>query len=169
MRNTILLALLFALAGFITTTRAQDADKDKGGTPDVETPGKQFDVKDFEKIKAEEGQTVSVKGTVKEVFTPRSGARKLVNYEEIGRSDFNVMIPKEAFDALNAAHNGDFDAAVKGKTITVTGRVSLYREHPQIEVTKPEQIKIEGEEAKKDEEPKKEDEKKPQEKPEEKK
>ena len=162
MRNTILIAMLFALAGSVTSTRAQDADKEK--TPDVEVPGKQFDVTDHEKIKAEEGQTVSVKGTVKEVFTPRSGARKLVNYEGIARGDFNVMIPKEAFDALNAAFNGDFDAAVKGKTITVTGRVSLYRENPQIEVTTPEQIKIEGEEAKKDE-PAKEDEKKPEEKP----
>ena len=161
MRNAMLMAMALALAGLVTIGRAQ--------TPDVDAPGKQFDVKDWEKIKAEEGQTVSVKGTVKEVFTPRSGARKLVNYEGVNRSDFNLMIPKEAFEALNAAHGGDFDNAVKGKTIVATGRVSLYREKPQIEVTKPEQIKIEGEEAKKDEEPKKEDEKKPEEKPEEKK
>jgi len=160
MRNAMLMAMVIALAAFVTIGRAQ--------TPDVDAPGKQYDVKDWEKIKAEEGQTVSVKGTVKEVFTPRSGARKLVNYDGINRGDFNLMIPKEAFEALNSAFGGDFDNAVKGKTIVATGRVSLYREKPQIEVTKPEQIKIEGEEAKKDDE-KKEDEKKPEEKPEEKK
>ena len=160
MRQTILMAMAIALAGFVTFSRAQ--------TPDVEAPGKQFDVTEWEKIKAEEGQTVSVKGTVKEVFTPRSGARKLINFDGIDRRDFNAMIPKESFDALNTAFDGDFDKAVTGKTIVVTGRVSLYREKPQIEVTKLEQIKIEGGEEKKEEQPK-EDERKPEEKPEEKK
>jgi DNA/RNA endonuclease YhcR with UshA esterase domain len=156
MRKVMLMAALVAAMSFVMSARAQDEKKPEEKAPPTET----IDVKDTAKIKENEGQTISVRGKVIEVFNPRSGNVKLFNFEGIGRRDFNVMIKKENFEAVNAAFNGNIDDAVKDKTIVVTGRVAMYRDNPQIEVATPDQIKIEegGED-------KKEEEKKPEEKP----
>src|SRR5688572_33355864 len=114
MRTIMFIAAVIALA-FISAVRAQDEKK-----PD-EAPAEVIDVKDFAKIKENEGQTVAVRGKVSEVFNPNSGNVKLFNFEGIGRRDFNVMIKKANFEAVNAGFNGDVDAAVKDKTIVVTG------------------------------------------------
>ena len=147
MRSVMLIATIIGLV-FISPALAQDEKK-----PD-EAPAEVIDVKDVAKIKENEGQTITVRGKVIEVFNPNSGNVKLFNFEGIGRRDFNVMIRKANFEAVNAGFNGDVDAAVKDKTIVVTGRVALYRDNPQIEVTTPDQIKIEEGEEKKEEEKK---------------
>ena len=131
-------SLRFALSLLLLLTvaaRAQEPSAD-------EKPAEIFDVKDFARIKENEGQTISVRGKVIEVFTARSG-RKLFNFEGIGRRDFNVMIDQANVEAVNGGFDGDVDAAVQDKTIVITGRVSLYRDNPQIEVKTPDQIKVE--------------------------
>jgi DNA/RNA endonuclease YhcR with UshA esterase domain len=106
---------------------------------------------EMEKLKGLIGQEASVRGKVVDVFVPRSGSVTILNFfEGSARRDFNVVIDKANIDAVNAAHNGDVAAAVKGQTIVVTGTVSEYRGNPQIKVEKPEQIKIEPPAAAKD-------------------
>ena len=66
----------------------------------------------------------------------------LINFEGANR-DFTVVVPKASMGAVNGGFDGDVEAAVKGKTIDVTGVIKLYKDKPEIEVTKPDQIKVE--------------------------
>src|SRR5215207_1261795 len=141
MRLVVCLAALLAISNI--PLRAADAPAETPSAPPSTKPTETLDVKDAEKLKAAEGQTVSVRGKVSQVFTASSG-RVLFNFEGIPRKAFNVMIQKENADAVNTALGGtDLSSAVTDKTITVTGKLTLYRESPQIEVTTPDQIKIE--------------------------
>jgi DNA/RNA endonuclease YhcR with UshA esterase domain len=56
--------------------------------------------------------------------------------------NFTVFLSKEAVEKLKAAKIDDPAAHFKGKTILVNGKVTLYREKPQIVVDDPEQIKV---------------------------
>jgi DNA/RNA endonuclease YhcR with UshA esterase domain len=56
--------------------------------------------------------------------------------------NFTIFIPKDAVEKFRKAKIDDPSSHFKGKTVRVTGTVSLYREKPQIKVEDPEQIKI---------------------------
>ena len=116
--------------------------------PSTQPSGEVIDVKDFAKLKDMIGTTVTVRGKVSEVFVPKSATVSIFNFAGIGRRDFNAVVPKANLDAVNAAFDGDVAKAVKDQTITVTGAVADYRGNPQIQITKPEQIKIEKTEEK---------------------
>ena len=157
MRKLILIAVLAAAAAPALPARAQDAAAPAApANPPASQPGTTqpasgdvIDVKDFAKLKTMEGKTVAVRGTVSEVFTPASGSVTILNFDGIKRRDFNVVIRKANLEAVNAGFNDDVAAAVKGHTITVTGPITLYKArnaaegNPQIDVSKPEQIKVE--------------------------
>ncbi len=147
MRNVLLIAIL------MMPTLALAAETPATTKPT--TAAAIIDVTEKDKIKAAVGQELTVRGKVSQVFTSRSG-RVLLNFEGIGRQDFNVMIQKANVDAITAGLGGDMDKALKEMIITVTGPVTLYRENPQIEVTKPEQIKVLGEDEDKNQEKKEE-------------
>ena len=152
MRKLILIAVLAAAAAPALPARAQDAAAPAApANPPASQPGTTqpasgdvIDVKDFAKLKTMEGKTVAVRGTVSEVFTPASGSVTILNFDGLKRRDFNVVIRKANLDAVNAGFGGNVADAVKQHVITVTGPISLYRGNPQIDVSKPEQIKVEG-------------------------
>ena len=105
--------------------------------------GETIEATEIEKLKESVGKTVTVHGKVSGTIKANSG-RMLINFEGANR-DFVAMITKENADAVNAGFDGDVLKAVDGKTINVTGEVKLFKEKPQIEVSKPEQIAIEEE------------------------
>jgi DNA/RNA endonuclease YhcR with UshA esterase domain len=57
--------------------------------------------------------------------------------------NFTVFIAKDALQKFQEAKIDDPAAHFKGKTILVTGKVTLYQEKPQIAVEGPDQIKVE--------------------------
>jgi hypothetical protein len=114
--------------------------------PSTQPTGDVIDVKDFARLKEMIGTTVTVRGKVREVFVPQSGSVSIFNFEGIDRRAFNVVIPKANLEAVNAGFDGDVAKAVKDQTITVTGAIADYRGNPQIQLTKPEQLKIEKKE-----------------------
>jgi hypothetical protein len=111
--------------------------------PSTQPSGEVIDVKDFAKLKEMIGTMVTVRGKVREVFVPQSGSVSIFNFEGIDRRAFNVVIPKANLEAVNAGFDGDVAKAVKDQTITITGAIADYRGNPQIQLTKPEQLKIE--------------------------
>ena len=120
---------------------AQDAATSQ---PSTKPAGEVIEVaKDAAKLKEMIGTEVTVRGKVIEVFVPRSASVSIFNFEGIERRAFNVVVPKANLEAVNAGFEGDVAAAVKDKTITVTGTVAEYRGNPQIQLTKPEQLRIE--------------------------
>ena len=132
--------LLLALSCTLPVAVARDTPTSQPATtPSVEV----VEVKDSAKLKDMIGTEVTVRGKVSEVFVPRSGTVSIFNFEGIDRRAFNVVVPKANLDAVNAGFDGDVAAAVKGQTITVTGAVADYRGNPQIQLTKPEQLKVE--------------------------
>lgn len=139
-RNVLLLALAWVMSIPFVSARAQDEATTK---PSTQPAGDVIDVKDAEKLKGMIGQDATIRGTVREVFTPQSGTVKIFNFEGIDRRAFNVVIRKDYFDAINAGFDGDVAAAVKDKTITVTGKIAEYRGNPQIQLENPEQLQIE--------------------------
>ncbi len=133
------IALLLALSCTLVAN-AQDAATSQ---PSTQPAGEVIEVKDAAKLKEMIGTEVTVRGKVSEVFVPRSATVSIFNFEGIERRSFNVVVPKANLEAVNAGFDGDVAAAVKGKTITVTGTVADYRGNPQIQLTTPEQLKIE--------------------------
>jgi DNA/RNA endonuclease YhcR with UshA esterase domain len=99
-----------------------------------------IDVTDTAKLKEMVGKSVTVKGEVTKVFAGKSVT--LIDFK--GNRDFTAVIRKVDLDAVNAGFGGDVTAGLKGKTILVTGEIKLYKDKPQIEVTKPEQIQLES-------------------------
>ncbi len=73
----------------------------------------------------------------------QSRSVSIFNFDGIDRRAFNVVIPKPNLEAVNARFDGDVAKPVKDQTITVTGAIADYRGNPQIQLTKPEQLKIE--------------------------
>jgi DNA/RNA endonuclease YhcR with UshA esterase domain len=146
-------AMVLAVPLFV---QAQDAAAPSAPTapppatkPATTQPGEVIEVKeaaDAEKLKALIGQDASVRGKVVEVFVPRSGSVTIFNFfSGADRRLFNVVVDKANLEAVNEGFNGDVGAAVKDKTIVVTGKVADYRGNPQIKIEKPEQIKVEAE------------------------
>jgi|SRR5262249_45404325 DNA/RNA endonuclease YhcR with UshA esterase domain len=94
---------------------------------------------------AEAAKKVNEKVTVEmEVKSTGGKAARFLNSEADFKDDknFTVFIPKEALEKFAKAKIEDFDAHYKGKTVRVTGTVTLYQDKPQIKVEDPEQIKI---------------------------
>jgi DNA/RNA endonuclease YhcR with UshA esterase domain len=56
--------------------------------------------------------------------------------------NFTVFLPREAVEKFKEAKVDDPAKHFKGKTILVTGKVTLYREKPQIRVEDPKQIRL---------------------------
>src|SRR5437773_1026460 len=117
-------------------------------------PGAVVEVTDLDTIKANVGKELTVHGKVSGTYKSRTGSVILLNFEGVNR-DFVAAVEKDAIDPVNAAFDGDVANAVKGKSVTITGPIKLYREKPEIVISKPEQLKIESGEAEKKEEPEK--------------
>src|SRR4051794_6647761 len=58
------------------------------------------------------------------------------------RKNFSIFIPRDAMPAFRKANIDDPAEYYKGKTIQVTGTVSLYRGQVEIKVDDPAQIKV---------------------------
>ena len=147
----VLAAPLFAHAQDATAPAAPPpAPSTQPGTtqPGTTQPGGVIEMKeaaDAEKLKAMIGQDATVRGKVVEVFVPRSGSVTIFNFfSGADRRLFNVVVDKANLEAVNEGFNGDVGAAVKDKTIVVTGKVADYRGNPQIKIEKAEQIKVEA-------------------------
>jgi DNA/RNA endonuclease YhcR with UshA esterase domain len=57
-------------------------------------------------------------------------------------NNFTIFIPKETMEKFEKAKIDDPQKHFKGKTVLVTGTVTLYQKKPQIKVDEPEQIKV---------------------------
>lgn len=135
----VLAAALLATPNFL---RAQDEKPKEPATTAPTTAGAVIKATDTDALKAAVGSEVTVRGDISGSYKGKSGVI-LLNFAG-ARRDFVAVVEKPNADAVNAAFNGDVAEAVKYKTVTITGLVQLYREKPQLVITKPEQIKIEG-------------------------
>jgi DNA/RNA endonuclease YhcR with UshA esterase domain len=88
-------------------------------------------------------EKVTVKMEVKSANL-RNGVCFLNSQEDYkDAKNFTIFLNKEAVEKFKAAKIEDPAAHFNGKTILVTGKVTLYREKPEIAVEDTEQIKVE--------------------------
>ena len=96
---------------------------------------------DVKKIEAKKDEEVSVKGTVNEVFLPKSGSIAILNFGKDSKKCFKAVIFKGDFDKWEGGAEG-IKKKYQGKTVTVEGKVSVYQNAPQIAVKTPSQFKV---------------------------
>lgn len=82
------------------------------------------------------GQTITVKGTI--VDTNNIGQICFLNYDPDWQDKFYVAIFKEAFDLLPDPPEVHY----LNRTLLVTGKITLHRDRPQIEVRDVSQIEV---------------------------
>jgi DNA/RNA endonuclease YhcR with UshA esterase domain len=101
-----------------------------------------FPASDAKAIKDALGKSAVITGSVASVTSPQSGSIYFINFKGNERGQFTGIIKKEHLEAVNKGFDGDVAKALKGKEIELSGVLTSYRDTPQIEVTKPDQIKI---------------------------
>jgi hypothetical protein len=82
------------------------------------------------------GQTITVKGTI--VETNNIGQICFLNYDSDWQDKFYIAIFKEAFDLLPDPPEEHF----LNRTLLITGKITLHRDRPQIEVRDISQIEV---------------------------
>jgi len=88
----------------------------------------------IDEVGAHIGEYATVTGMVAEVFSSSKGTAFL---------DFGAAYPHQAFSAVIFGRDAaQFDnlRAYQGKTVSVTGKIRLYRGKPEIIVNSPEQL-----------------------------
>jgi micrococcal nuclease len=85
--------------------------------------------------------TVTVTGTVSRTSWYNDQIL-FINFKGTERGDFTVIARQESREALDKAFKGDVAGTLDGKKIAVTGKIVMYRGHPEIVIAKPEQVTI---------------------------
>lgn len=96
---------------------------------------------DVKKIEAKKDEDVIVKGTVTEVYLPKSGTIAILNFGKDIKKCFKAVVFKADFDKWDGGAEG-IKKKYQGKTVTVEGKVSMYQNAPQIAVKTPSQFKV---------------------------
>jgi DNA/RNA endonuclease YhcR with UshA esterase domain len=148
--KSLIFAMVTTLALGAGITLAAD-DKPAASQPTSKpAAGAVVEVTDLDTIKANVGKELTVRGKCSGTYKSRTGSVILINFEGVGRGDFVAAVEKDAIEAVNAGFGGDITEAVKGKTLTITGPIKLYREKPEVVISKPDQVKIEADSEKKE-------------------
>jgi DNA/RNA endonuclease YhcR with UshA esterase domain len=140
MKKLSITLMVMLFASLVARSYAQDAATSQPTTEPAPGEASVIDAKETDKLKELSGKSATVTGEVSGSYAAKTVL--LINFKDT--RNFNIVIRKEDQEAVNAAFSGDVAAALKGKTVTVTGDISLFKDKPQIQVTKPEQIKLES-------------------------
>ena len=94
---------------------------------------------------AEAAKKVNEKATVEMEVKSTGGKEACFLNSEADFKDaknFTVFVPADVVEKFKKAKIDDLPGHFKGKTIRVTGTVTLYREKPQIKLEEPSQIEV---------------------------
>lgn len=124
----------------------QAADETPSTQPAPTTqPSEKIEATNFDALKAAVDKTITVTGTIaRTAWSPR-GNILFINFENVGRDGFTVVVPKDNKDAI--AKFGEEAEQLRGQQVEITGKIVLYREKPQIQIATADQIKALGEPA----------------------
>ncbi|MFT3881879.1 MAG: hypothetical protein QM703_19765 [Gemmatales bacterium] len=125
-----------------SSVRPPAADYLRTTTPKSKTAEKEvLSADDVKKIEEKKDKEVSVKGTVNEVFLPKSGSIAILNFGKDSKKCFKAVVFKSDFEKFEGGAEG-IKKKYTGKTVTVEGKVSMYQGTPQIAVKTPSQFKV---------------------------
>lgn len=107
----------------------------------AKSKGDELNADDVKKIEAKKDEEVTVKGKVYEVFIPSSGSIAILNFGKDSKKCFKAVVFKGDFEKFDGGAQG-IKKKYTGKTVTVEGKVSIYKDAPQIAVKTPSQLKV---------------------------
>ncbi|MGN6371352.1 MAG: hypothetical protein ACTHN5_24115 [Phycisphaerae bacterium] len=132
--------IALALLTIAASTLAQSPATTAPATAPASQPAA-FLATDKDALTKAAGAAASVTGTVSRTNWYNDEIL-FINFKDTQRGDFTVIARQENRTALDKAFDGDIAKTLDGKKITVTGTIVLYRGHPEIIVTKPDQITL---------------------------
>jgi hypothetical protein len=101
-----------------------------------------INISDRKALHAHVGSDVVVEGTVSMAGWSNSGKVFLIRFVEADESEFQGAFFTKIRPTMEQAFAGDVSNAFSGAKIRITGKLHLYREHPEILVNDPKQITI---------------------------
>lgn len=94
-----------------------------------------FKASDTQSIVAKNGQKITVRGTVSSV-RKSNGGTNFINFED---SDFYLVAFKSDLEAFEEGEPVDL---YQGRHLAVTGVISIYKNKPQMKLTRPDMVRI---------------------------
>jgi len=137
------LAIAFVTCLCLSSAVAQDKPASQPATQPAPAPAQTFQASEADAIKGAVDKTATVHGTVSRTAWSPRGSVLFINFKDVDRDGFTAIVRKDNKDAVKDF--GDDAADLVGKTVDITGKIILYRDKPEIEISKAEQIKIAAE------------------------
>ena len=97
---------------------------------------KALDAAKLADIKKLDGKDATFKGTVAKVFVARGNSMVILNFAQNYKEAATAVLRPANYDKFPDLNKLD------GKKIVVSGKVVLFKDQPEIVLTKPEQIKV---------------------------
>lgn len=99
-------------------------------------------LEDKKALDANMGKEVIVEGTVATAAWSASGRVFLIKFNEGIATNFQGALFAKLREDMEKAFHGDLSDAFEGGKIQITGKLQMYREHPEILINDPKQITI---------------------------
>lgn len=93
-------------------------------------------------LQALAGKIVSVTGEVSFVAVSKNKFHTFIKFTGVSSGGFTVIVTAPNISDIERSAGSSLEAALSGRTITVTGPVSLFESEPQIELITSDQLRV---------------------------
>jgi endonuclease/exonuclease/phosphatase family metal-dependent hydrolase len=93
-------------------------------------------------VRAAIGQIATIRGKVSRIGATNSGSITFVDFDGTDRRGFTAIIRKDRFAEVAGPFAGDLNAGIAGKTVEVRGKLELFKDAPQIVISRADQIAV---------------------------
>jgi len=124
------------------------AEKELNAVPPPQPPGivaGTLNASDDTSIRAAVGRIASIHGKVSQIGATNNGSVTFIDFEGTDRRRFTAIIRRDRLTDIAASFGGDLNTGITGKMVTVRGKVELYKETPQVAITRADQITVDPE------------------------
>jgi len=97
---------------------------------------KALDASKLAELKKLEDKDATFKGTVAKVFTARGNSMIILNFADNYKEAATAVLRPKYYDKFPDLKKLD------GKKVVISGKIVIYKDQPEIILTKPEQIKV---------------------------
>jgi tetratricopeptide (TPR) repeat protein len=130
------------LATLSGSPRATDTTVTSAAAAPPATPPPALKATDHEAIRAAVSKVVTIEGEVSRIGLSRSGTVTFINFKGVPRDGFVAIVRDTELAFVQAAFGGNLTESLTGRKIRLTGQIVLYRDIPEIKVTRPDQIEV---------------------------
>lgn len=116
---------------------------DSGPSGDAVEAIPEISSRDLDALRAQAGRMVTITGRVYGAGTISTHAATYIDFENVnGKDKATGVIPQQSLSAVIQALGGHPSTTLKGRHVKITGRVYLYKNNPNIEITDPSRLMV---------------------------